>query len=139
MQRANPTSTRPSRRPGSSGRKAQASASYKISTLSHQELCFAARTMRKGATIQFTRMLKPTCIQSCLDRKALCSVSYSTLHKIGYIITSRPIAVKRVVHVSSAPRTSSRFTYQSEWILQQICPSPTQGRCWARSYPVGRR
>ena len=38
-------------------------------------------------------MENPTCIHSCLDFKARCRVSYLTLHKMGYIMTSSPIAV----------------------------------------------
>jgi hypothetical protein len=49
-------------------------------------------TIKNGATIQLTKTLKPTWIQSCFERKVWCSVSYLTLHKIGYIMTSKPIA-----------------------------------------------
>lgn len=37
-------------------------------------------------------MLNPTWIQSARDLSARWSVSYCTLHRIGYIMTSRPIA-----------------------------------------------
>ena len=75
MHRAMPTRIRPSRSPLSSGRKAQESAN-----------------IRKGATIQFTIMLNPTWYHSSLVLKARCSVSYLTLHSMGYIITSKPMA-----------------------------------------------
>ena len=70
---------RPSRRPSSSGRNAHASPS-----------------MRKGAMIQFKMMLKPIWIQSSRDLNAWCSVSNCTLQRMGYIITSRPIATNGV-------------------------------------------
>lgn len=54
----------------------------------------ATHTMKKGAISQFTTMLKATCNQSCFDLNTRCSVSYSTLHRIGYIMTSRPMATK---------------------------------------------
>lgn len=57
-------------------------------------------TIKNGATIQLSKMLKPTCIHSCFDRKAWCKVSYLTLHRIGYIMTSKPIAVFK--HAQSA-------------------------------------
>jgi hypothetical protein len=49
-------------------------------------------TIKNGATIQLSKTLKPTWIHSCFDRKAWCKVSYLTLHRIGYIMTSKPIA-----------------------------------------------
>lgn len=70
-----PTRIRPSRSPLSSGRKAHESAN-----------------IRNGATIQFTIMLNPTWYQSSLVLKARCSVSYLTLHSMGYIIISKPMA-----------------------------------------------
>lgn len=49
-------------------------------------------TMTRGATIQLTTMLKAIWIQILRSRKTWCSVSYLTLHRIGYIMTSSPIA-----------------------------------------------
>lgn len=57
----------------------------------------AELTIKNGATIQLSKILKPIWIQSCFDRKAWCKVSYLTLHKIGYIIISKPIAIFREV------------------------------------------
>lgn len=57
----------------------------------------AELTIKNGATIQLSKILKPIWIQSCFDWKAWCRVSYLTLHKIGYIITSKPIAIFRDV------------------------------------------
>jgi hypothetical protein len=50
-------------------------------------------TISKGATIQLAMMLKPICIHNCFSRKALWSVSYRTLQRIGYIMTSNPTAM----------------------------------------------
>ena len=49
-------------------------------------------TIKNGAIIQLTNTLKPTWIQSCFERKVRWNVSYLTLHRIGYIMTSKPIA-----------------------------------------------
>jgi len=49
--------------------------------------------MTNGATIQFTIMLKTTCFHNARSCKILCSVSNRILHRMGYIITSSPIAV----------------------------------------------
>ena len=49
-------------------------------------------TMISGATIQLTTRLNPSWIQTCLVRKMSCSVSYWTLHRMGYIMTRRPMA-----------------------------------------------
>jgi hypothetical protein len=55
--------------------------------------CSADRlAIKNGAMSQLTKTLKATWIQSCFERKVRCSVSYLTLHKIGYIMTSKPIA-----------------------------------------------
>ncbi len=43
--------------------------------------------------IQFTTMLKPICTHRDFCRKEWCKDSNLTLHRMGYIITSRPIAV----------------------------------------------
>ena len=51
-------------------------------------------TISSGATIQFSKTLKPICIHNCLERNARCSVSYCTLQRIGYIMTSNPMAEK---------------------------------------------
>lgn len=52
--------------------------------------------MRNGAINQFMMTLKPICIQRLRWRKARCKVSNFTLQSIGYIITSKPIAVELV-------------------------------------------
>lgn len=49
-------------------------------------------TMKKGATIQLTKTLKPICFQAPLCEKMRCKISYCTLQRIGYIITSSPTA-----------------------------------------------
>ena len=54
-------------------------------------------TMRKGANIQLTNMLKQICFHIALCESSSCKDSYRTLHKIGYIITSRPTAVEKLV------------------------------------------
>jgi hypothetical protein len=50
--------------------------------------------MKNGATIQLTKTLKPICFQAPRWEKTTCSVSYCTLHRIGYIMTSNPTAVQ---------------------------------------------
>lgn len=76
MHLAKPTRMRPSLKPSLSGRKAHDRPSIK-----------------KGAMIQLTKMLNAICIQMSLFRKAWCSVSNLTLHRIGYIMISKPIAM----------------------------------------------
>jgi hypothetical protein len=49
--------------------------------------------MKRGDMIQFTTMLKPTCTHKDFCRKEWCKLSNLTLHRMGYIMTSRPIAV----------------------------------------------
>lgn len=108
MQRARPTRMSPSRRPGSSGRNAHARASYSMSAwcLIGTDVC-AVITIKNGAMIQLSKILKPIWIQSCFDRKAWCKVSYLTLHRIGYIITSKPIAVCK--HAMSAGERAKKW------------------------------
>ena len=48
--------------------------------------------MTKGATIQLMTMLKPIWIQISLAWNTSCSFSYWTLQRMGYIMTSRPMA-----------------------------------------------
>ena len=50
-------------------------------------------TIKNGATSQFIRILNAIWIQISRFRNTWCSVSYLTLHKMGYIMTSKPIAV----------------------------------------------
>jgi len=142
IQRANPTSTSPSRRPGSSGRKAHARASCcKLASCldgdTHQALGrLAALTIKNGAMIQLSNMLKPIWIQSCFDRKAWCKVSYLTLHRIGYIMTSKPIAAFRTHNVSQE-RISDSVRYLTNrlgWTLRRICPFAVLDLYWGRSY-----
>ena len=57
-------------------------------------------TMKKGAMIQLTPILNPTWIQSDFCRNDRCRVSYRTLHKIGYIITSNPTASNNKKEIS---------------------------------------
>ena len=61
--------------------------------------------MRKGASSQFITRLKAICFQISRVRKTRCSVSNWTLHKIGYIITSSPIAVASQPTTTFSPRT----------------------------------
>ena len=51
-------------------------------------------TIRRGATIQLTMMLNPSCTQILRSRKTWWSVSYLTLHRMGYIMTSNPMAIE---------------------------------------------
>lgn len=55
--------------------------------------------MTKGATIQLMRMLKPSWIQISLVLKTSCSFSYCTLQRMGYIMTSNPIALVISAHI----------------------------------------
>ena len=71
-----PTIIKPSLRSGLSGRKAQ-----------------ARPVMNSGAIIQFKPIEMIICIQIFLSLKTKWSVSYRTLHKIGYIMTSKPTAM----------------------------------------------
>ena len=50
-------------------------------------------TISKGAKIQFTSRLKATWIHNALAFIKLPSVSYRTLQRIGYIMTSSPTAI----------------------------------------------
>jgi hypothetical protein len=49
-------------------------------------------TITSGAITQFTTTLNKICVQISLFPNTLCNVSYRTLHRIGYIITSKPTA-----------------------------------------------
>lgn len=62
------------------------------------------RTMNSGAMIQLTMILNPTWIQSPFSRNVRCNDSYRTLHKIGYIMTSKPTAE---IHLSQQLHPSS--------------------------------
>jgi len=53
--------------------------------------------MKRGATIQLTRMLKRIWIQIARSRKTWWSDSYWTLQRMGYIMTSRPTAGGRII------------------------------------------
>lgn len=98
MQRARPTKISPSRSSGSSGRKAQErpSCEDEISNPRLLTSCAAEITIRNGATSQFMTMLKPIWIHRVRWPNARWSVSNFTLQRIGYIITSKPMAVTRV-------------------------------------------
>ena len=52
----------------------------------------ASLTMRNGATIQFTNMLETICFHMYRCAKSSCKASNRTLHKMGYIMMSRPTA-----------------------------------------------
>jgi len=49
-------------------------------------------------------MLNPICTQIFRSRKARWRVSYRTLHKIGYIITSNPMAQTEIISSESSQR-----------------------------------
>jgi hypothetical protein len=99
MHRAIPTSIKPSRRPLSSGRKAHASANCVGRQLQMGNIVDEP-TMKRGAMIQLMTRLKAIWIQRAFSRNDRCKVSYLTLHKIGYIMTSRPIAYNKSVRLS---------------------------------------
>jgi hypothetical protein len=65
-------------------------------------------TMKRGATIQLTTTLKPICFQMPRWPKTSCNVSYRTLQRMGYIMTSRPIAAD-VANISRRPIFSWRL------------------------------
>jgi hypothetical protein len=74
----------------------------------------AGLTIKNGATIQLSKILKPIWIHSCFDRKAWCKVSYLTLHKIGYIMTSKPIAAsKTACQPTKVFRSAGYIAYRS--------------------------
>jgi hypothetical protein len=97
MHRASPTSINPSRSAPLSGRKAQARPSYSKSTPIQQESEDRAQhTITSGAIIQFTTTLNKICTHISLFPNTLCKLSYLTLQRIGYIITSNPTATKNI-------------------------------------------
>ena len=52
--------------------------------------------MNRGATIQFAMRLNTSWIANSLSCNVRCILPYCTLHKIGYIIASSPIAADRL-------------------------------------------
>ena len=98
IQRATPTRINPSLNSGSSGRNAHASPTYGHRCISPSTFCHALRialphTIVNGATTQLISTLNPKCTHRLLYLNSLCSVSYWTLHRMGYIITSSPTAI----------------------------------------------
>ena len=95
MHRPSPTSITPVRSSGSSGRHIHARASYGHVSV----MCvrgpngISGQTIRKGATTQFTNTLKASCVHISRCEKTSCRVSYRTLQRMGYIITSSPTAI----------------------------------------------
>lgn len=80
------------------------------------------RTMRRGATIQFMNILNPICIQRARVRKRRCNVSNRTLHRIGYIMTSRPTAIgmdtpTNLPFWSAGPVSSTKFPRRIPMIM----------------------
>jgi len=101
------------------GGKPKQDRAIKISKLSYRTT-WGQRTMTSGATTQFTTTLNKICTQISLFPSTLCKLSYFTLQRIGYIITSNPTAIRSQHQLPSKSRnilSSQTFrkggTYQS--------------------------
>lgn len=70
--------------------------------------------MKRGATIQLTTRLNPIWTHKAFCRRVRCSVSYRTLHRIGYIMTSRPTAKRFDISIPSFEPTPSLSPSRSQ-------------------------
>lgn len=136
MQRAMPTRMRPLRRPSWSGRNAQERPSWEEDSAGiHGRRSESCLTMKRGATIQLTTRLKASWIQISRVRKTMCSFSYCTLHKMGYIMTRSPTA--GIVNVEKLKERE--WTHRWAPILPRISLSAELVRRLGRNCPEESR
>jgi hypothetical protein len=94
-----------------------------IFDLIHDERCLL--TMTNGATTQLTKTLKPICLQISRWEKIWWRASYRTLQRIGYIMTSSPMAMgmetpTNFPFCSAGPVSSTKLPSRTPMIMARM-------------------